>query len=133
MPIVYVWPPHILDIIIRSQTSRPFYEYYFEPVGNEGMVFIQFMHDNLEEGLKIKKRIEWLFVLTQICTIILIILTILVLFSKWSFKYYFVVIMILLYLTRFLNPINTSYTLYKGQRQGFFGSGPPIGPEEITT
>ena len=40
--------------------------------------------------------------------------------------------MVLLYLTRFLNPHNTSYTLYKGQRQTIFGSGPPIGPEEIT-
>tara|TARA_Y100000768_G_scaffold388792_1_gene387230 strand:+ start:1148 stop:2323 length:1176 start_codon:yes stop_codon:yes gene_type:complete len=132
MPIIYIWPQHILDVIVRSQASRPFYEYYFEPVGNEGMVFLQFMHDNLEEGMKIKKRIEWLFVLTQICTIILFILTILVLFSKFKYKYIFVIIMILIYLTRYLNPFNTTYTLYKGQRQSIFGSGPPIGPDEIT-
>lgn len=132
MPIVYIWPQHILDLIVKSQTSRPFYEYYFEPVGREGMVFLQFMHDDLEKGMAIKKRIEFLFVLTQIITMILIVFTILVLFSKWNCKYIFFIMMVLLYLTRFLNPHNTSYTLYKGQRQTIFGSGPPIGPEEIT-
>ena len=132
MPIVYIWPQHILDLIVRSQTSRPFYEYYFEPVGREGMVFLQFMHDDLEKGMAIKKRIEFLFVLTQIITMILIVFTIVVLFSKWNCKYIFFIMMVLLYLTRFLNPHNTSYTLYKGQRQSIFGSGPPIGPEEIT-
>jgi len=130
-PIIYIWPQYILDAIVRSQTSKPFYEYYFEPVGKEGMVFLQFMHDDLETGLKIKKRIEWLFVLTQLIIFILLVLALLVLFSKWNFKYYFVGIIILIYLTRFLNPHNTSYTLYKGQRQSIFGSGPPIGPDEI--
>ena len=133
MPIVYIWPQHILDLIVRTQTSRPFYEYYFEPVGREGMVFLQFMHDDFEKGMAIKKRIEFLFALTQIITMILIFFTIVVLFSKWECKYIFLIMMILLYLTRFLNPHNTTYTLYKGQRQTLFGSGPPIGPEEITT
>ena len=96
------------------------------------MVFLQFMHDDLEKGMAIKKRIEFLFVLTQIITMILIVFTIVVLFSKWNCKYIFLIMMVLLYLTRFLNPHNTSYTLYKGQRQTIFGSGPPIGPEEIT-
>ena len=71
-PILYIWPQYILDAIVRSQTSKPFYEYYFEPVGKEGMVFLQFMHDDLETGLKIKKRIEWLFVLTQLIVFILL-------------------------------------------------------------
>ena len=127
MPIVYLFPQHIIDFIIRSQASRPFYEYYFEPVGKKGMVFFQFMHDDLDEGIKIKQRIEALFILAQFIMYILFISAIVVLFSKWNFKYHYIAIIITIWLTRYLNPMIANYSLYKGQKQQMFGGAPPDG------
>ena len=39
MPVVYLWPQTIIDAMIRKMTNMPLYEYYFEPVNNEGIVF----------------------------------------------------------------------------------------------
>jgi type IV secretory pathway VirB6-like protein len=127
MPIVYLFPQHVLDFLVRSQASRPFYEYYFEPVGKKGMVFLQFMHDDLDEGIKIKQRIETLFILTQFIIYILLISIIVVLFSKWNFKYHYIAIVIAIWLTRYLNPMIANYSLYKGQKQQMFGGAPPDG------
>jgi len=124
LPIVYLFPQHVLDFIVRSQASHPFYEYYFEPVGKKGMVFLQFMHDNLEGGMRIKKRIETLFILAQLAMYILLVTTIVVLFSRWNFKYYYIAIAVAIWLTRYLNPIVANYSLYKGQKQQIFGGGP---------
>ena len=33
----------------------PFYEYYFEPAGKNGMVAFQFMHEDYKLGMKAKK------------------------------------------------------------------------------
>ena len=120
----YLFPQHVLDFIVRSQASHPFYEYYFEPVGKKGMVFLQFMHDELEGGMRIKKRIETLFILAQLAMYILLVSTIVVLFSRWNFKYYYVAIVVAVLLTRFLNPMVANYSLYKGQKQQIFGGGP---------
>ena len=116
-PIVYLFPQHVLDFIVRTQANRPFYEYYFEPVGKKGMVFLQFMHDDLEEGLKIKRRIEALFIMAQFVMYILLVSVLVVLFSKWNFKYYYVAIVVAVLLTRYLNPMVANYSLYKGQKQ----------------
>jgi hypothetical protein len=124
LPIVYLFPQHILDFIVRSQASRPFYEYYFEPAGKKGMVFLQFMHDDLDEGIKIKQRIEALFVIAQFIMYILLISAVVVLFSRWNFKYYYIAIVIAIWLTRYLNPMVANYSLYKGQKQQIFGGGP---------
>jgi hypothetical protein len=123
-PIVYLFPQHVLDFIVRTQANRPFYEYYFEPVGKKGMVFLQFMHDDLEEGLKIKRRIEALFIMAQFVMYILLVSVLVVLFSKWNFKYYYVAIVVAVLLTRYLNPMVANYSLYKGQKQQTFGGGP---------
>ena len=122
-PIVYLFPQHVLDFIVRTQANRPFYEYYFEPVGKKGMVFLQFMHDDLEEGLKIKRRIEALFIMAQFVMYILLVSVLVVLFSKWNFKYYYVAIVVAVLLTRYLNPMVANYSLYKGQKQQTFGGG----------
>ena len=56
LPIIYLFPQKMVDWFMEKHTSRPYYEYYFEPVGTTGMVFFQFMDDNFEEGMKTKKR-----------------------------------------------------------------------------
>lgn len=114
LPIIYVWPQKVLDFIVSFYTKRPLYEYYFEPVNNEGIVFLQFSHDNFDKGMKAKKQIELLFNITQIIFILLIFFSILSLFLfKTSAKYLIIVSVIVLFLTRFLNPISTNYALYK--------------------
>lgn len=124
VPIIYLFPQHVLDFIVRTQANMPFYEYYSEPAGNDGMVFLQFMHDDLDEGIRIKQRIEILFVLAQFVMYILLISSIVVLFSKWKFGYHYVAIVVAIWLTRYLNPIVANYNLFKGQKQQIFGGGP---------
>ena len=51
----------------------------FEPVNNEGCVFLQFMHYDFEKGMKAKKQIEWLFFLTQLLILVLFITVVIVL------------------------------------------------------
>ena len=134
LPIIYIFPQHILDLLVRSQTTHRFYEYYFEPAGKEGTVFLQFMHDDLEKGLAAKRKIEALFNAAQIIMALLIIMAIIVLFFKWKYKYVFSLAIVGLFLTRYLNPIVANYNLYKAQKQSIFGTGPPADPnEEVET
>jgi hypothetical protein len=130
-PIIYIWPQYLLDLIVPFGTSKPFYEYYFEPAGKSGMVFLQFMHDDFDKGMAHKRNIERLFALTQVITIIAALVIIGLLFTNFKYKYYLVAISVLLYLTRFLNPISATHNLYKGQRQALFGGGPVSGPEDF--
>ena len=78
-----------------------------------------------------KRNIERLFALTQVITVIAALVIIGLLFTNFKYKYYLVAISILLYLTRFLNPMSATHNLYKGQRQAMFGGGPVSGPEDF--
>lgn len=138
LPILYLFPQKILDALIRSQTKRPFYEYYFEPAGKEGMVFLQFMSDDLPAGLKIKNRIELLFNSAQLfCYFIIIVFLFLIISLKQTWYKWLIIFSIgLLWLTRYLNPITANYNLYKAQKQLIFGDGPQSNqddPQEIET
>ncbi len=128
IPIVYVWPQYLLDKLVTI--DKGFYEYYFEPLGGEGSVFLQFMHSNFEEGMKLKKRLELLFTITQFIVIVAMLVSVAFLFSKSKYKYFFAIGLVLLYFTRFLNPHSVSYNLYKSQKQSIFGGGPNKAPEE---
>jgi hypothetical protein len=124
-PIIYLFPQYLLDYIVQQHTKLPFYEYYFEPAGKEGMVFLQFMDTNFERGMKTKERIENLFNISQkIMYSFLIIMILLLLFSKSTVKYYFMLFVIGLFLSRFINPMTVNYNLYKAQKQSLFGGGP---------
>jgi hypothetical protein len=131
LPIIYLFPQKLVDWYVRKHTARPFYEYYFEPTGQKGMVFFQFMDDDYEKGMKIKKEIENIFDKAQMVTFFLIVIAIIVLgFTSWSYKYILALIILLLWLTRLLNPITTNYKLYKAQKQTIFGGGPNKETEE---
>ena len=47
----------------------PLYEYYFEPVNNEGIIFFQFMHRDFDKGMRAKRAIEIAYVVAQLLTI----------------------------------------------------------------
>ena len=93
----------------------PFYEYYFEPGKNLGMVFFQFMNRDFKTGMKIKKLIENIMFFAQIFILSFFILCIFSFIKKYRYRHTLLVLFILIYLTRFLNPISTQVGLYKAQ------------------
>ena len=89
------------------------------------MVFLQFMDTDFDRGMKTKERIENLFNISQkIMYSLLFIMILLIIFSKSIMKYYFMTIVIMVFLSRFINPMTVNYNLYKAQKQSLFGSGP---------
>jgi hypothetical protein len=123
-PIVFLFPQKIIDWYIRQHTSRPFYEYYFEPVGKTGMVFFQFMDDDFERGMQTKQEIETIFDRAQLIMYILIGLAALIGLTKSTFRYPFLLFVLFIFLIRVFNPIIANYKLYKAQKQAIFKEGP---------
>ena len=96
------------------------------------MVFFQFMDDDFEHGMQTKREIEKLFDLVQIIVYVIIILTLLITCcTKWTYRYIVFLCFLLLWLTRFFNPISTNYRLYKAQKQSIFGGGPTDDEDDI--
>ena len=119
-PIVYLWPQHLLDAIMRRLTTRPFYEYYPEPTGSQGMVFLQFMHDNLEEGKKASAFLETLFTCTQWFFLLLATVTAATLAADWKYKWALLALAVALYLTQLLNPLNAPIRFTRARRAQAF-------------
>ncbi len=130
-PIIYIWPQKVLDLIVQNYTKMPLFEYYFEPVNNEGCVFLQFMHYDFEKGMKAKKQIEWLFFLTQLFILLLFVTVIYCIITlKSPMKYWLIVGFSVIYMTRLLNPLYSNYNWYKAYRQIFVGNDSTLTPEE---
>jgi hypothetical protein len=123
-PIIFLFPQKIIDWYMRKHTSRPFYEYYFEPVGKTGMVFFQFMDDDFERGMQTKQEIETIFDRAQLIMYILIGLAALIGLTKSTFRYPFLLFVLFIFLIRVFNPIIANYKLYKAQKQAIFKEGP---------
>lgn len=125
LPIVFLFPQKVIDWYIKKKTDRPFYEYYFEPVGKTGMVFFQFMDDDFEHGMQTKREIEEIFDRAQMVMYGLIIIAFLLLgFTTWSYRFFFLFIVFFIFCFRFFNPIIANYKLYKAQKQAIFREGP---------
>lgn len=134
VPILHIWPQKMLDLLVPKLTEMPLYDYYFEPVNNEGMVFFQFMHYDLNDGMRAKQIIETLFVLTQFVVLALIV-SIVVFFFNGHFKTVTILsaILIVVFLSRFFNPLHANYNLYKGYRQLFAGKDGLTTPDEFNS
>ena len=120
-PLFYVYPQYIIDYIAKKHNTMPFYEYYFEPAGKNGMVTFQFMHKKFEDGMKAKHHVETLINLAQYLFILLFIISLIV----FSFNKVLGIIMLFiigtLFNTRFLNPIGVQYQQWKATKQLIFG------------
>jgi hypothetical protein len=123
-PIVFLFPQKIIDWYIQQKTSRPFYEYYFEPVGTTGMVFFQFMDDDFERGMRTKQEIEKIFDKAQIVMYVLIALAVGLFLIKSSNRFIFLIFVLFIFFIRVFNPIIVNYKLYKAQKQSIFKEGP---------
>lgn len=97
----------------------PFFEYYFEPSGNEGMVFLQFTHKNFERGMKCKQFFEYLVAYCNYILLLSLIMAIIMLYvePKNTIGIIIITIVGVIYLTRFLNPIDVQYKLMKVNKQ----------------
>jgi len=124
-PVLYLLPQKIIDILMKSNNAKSFYEYYFEPAGKDGLVVFQFMHNDYEDGMKLKTRLETIFSFIQYFFIVgFILVVILILLNRKVGKIVLIVLLVLLF-TRFLNPLTAQYGLYKVQKLALFGHGPP--------
>lgn len=115
-PIVYLWPQHLLDAVMRLVATRPFYEYYPEPTGSTGMVFLQFMHDELEQGKQTSTLLERLFSYTQWFFLGLAALLVAALALDWRHKWRFLAAAACLYATQLLNPLSVPVRFHRARR-----------------
>ena len=93
-----------MDTIMKLSGCMNFYEYYFEPSGNIGMVGFQFMNRDYEKGMMVKKIIEALLNLAQLFFYLMIVLLVIIYLYK---REYFLVIglSILLFIHQNFKPI----------------------------
>jgi len=123
LPILYLFPQYVIDVIMYLFGCKPFYEYYFEPNGRDGCVFFQFLHHNKNIGHLCVAFWTLLFVLAQIIVILIIFIGLYFVFTKSKLPKYgrnLIILMILVYLTQYLNPISVHYNLYKAKKQRSF-------------
>ena len=132
LPALYVWHKHVIDVVVQSLTDMPLYEYYFEPVNNEGVVFFQFIHMDFDKGMQVKKAIEIAYTMAQLLTISIgILITYLLYNMKSRYKYIIAFIAYGVWLTRFLNPLYVNYNCFKAYKQIFLGEGSLTTQEEF--
>lgn len=118
----YLLPQHVIDLIMRTNGCKSFYEYFFEPSGKSGMVFFQFLHNDFKKGMRVKSMIENITYFAQIFFLLCILFLVIIFryYPKYKNKYILLYIIIILYIFRFVNPLSTNYSLYKAQRQQLF-------------
>ena len=116
--IFYLFPKHILDLYVKRYNVKPFYEYYFEPVGNDGMVFFQFLHDDFNKGMELKENFERLFTLIQHLIIFMFIITLFILCKDLNYGIVLFITLFIILMTKYLNPLTANHGLYKAYLLG---------------
>jgi hypothetical protein len=115
-PIIYLFPQKILDFFVNRYGVKPFYEYYFEPVGNDGIVFFQFLHGDFKEGVQLKNDFELSFSILQYIFIGLVAGITYLLITNLNYGLILLIVFLFLLMTRYLNPICINQNLYKVQK-----------------
>ena len=119
-PLIYVYPQYVLDYIMKKHNCMPFYEYYFEPSGKNGMVVLQFMHKNFEEGMKAKKHFESMINMAQYTFFFLFLFSLIMFFFNKIIGIVMIIFVGILFNTRFLNPMGTQISHWKATKQILF-------------
>lgn len=120
-PIMYIYPQYFIDFIMFLFGSKDFYEYYFEPNGNDGMVFFQFYHNDYKKGTMCSNIMVYLIILIQI---ILILILFIILYSFLIYNkinYLLITVFVVIFFTQYLNPISVHYNWYKLRKQKSLG------------
>lgn len=116
-PLLFLFPYNITRTILARFECMPFFEYYFEPSGNDGMVFLQFTNGDFNRGMACKRLIEKFIAYCNYIIIIAMSLAIILLLFDYAYARVIIVICIILLLSRFLNPIDVQYKLMKINKQ----------------
>ena len=86
------------------------------------MVCYQFLHEDFDKGMNLKKELETIMSFTQILIILLFIIGILItLYYDKTIGLISLLILSVLYSTRLLNPISMHVNLWNAQKQALFG------------
>jgi hypothetical protein len=117
---IYVYPQYVIDYVMKKHKAMPFYEYYFEPAGKKGMVTFQFMHENYEDGMKAKKHLETMIDFAQYLFIFLLLCILFIFSFNKMIAVILIVIVGMLFNTRFLNPLGVQYQQWKSMKQMIF-------------
>ena len=118
-PIVYLYPQYLLDFIMKYNGCLDFYEWYFEPSGKTGMVFLQYLHEDYDKGMTLKNNIEIVFTITQYVVFLLILSSIISLAFNYKYKNQILIALLFVVISRFLNAIVSNYNLFNAQKQSF--------------
>ena len=116
-PEVYLYPQHLLDYVMKANDCLEFYEYYLEPSGKTGMVFLQYLHKDFDEGMQLKKNIEQVFTLSQYLFFILFIVTIIAFAIQYKNRNQILIVFLVIFASRFINAIVSNYNLLNAQKQ----------------
>lgn len=119
IPLIYMYPQFVLDRIMEHHGCMEFYEYYFEPSGKLGSTIMQFNHHNFEKGMQVKREIERLMTVTQVLFTLAFLWIIISLIRKSKNAKPVMVIVFILFISKYINPMSTHYDLYKCQKQMF--------------
>ena len=128
--ILYLLPQHLVDLYVNRYNIKPFYEYYFEPVGNEGYTFFQFLHNDFNEGMELKENFERFFTLIQHLFIFMFIVTWFIFIKDRMYGTILIIILFFMFITKYLNPITTNHALYKAIKQNTSNEDPK-GPDNL--
>ena len=120
IPLVYLYPQYVMDFIMKISGSKNFYEYYFEPSGGAGMVFFQFMHTDFEIGMRTKKFIETIMYLAQSFFYLMVVILLVIFITRREYFALLSIIVTLLFISKFINPLSAHNNLYNSQKQWIF-------------
>ena len=120
IPVFYIYPQYYLDGVMKKYDCMPFYEYYFEPAGKSGSVIVQFMHEDYDTGMKTKKYLETVYNFAQCFFIFLFIFSLYLFTINKKLGILMLIVIGLLFNTRFLNPLGVTYSQWKSTKQQFF-------------
>lgn len=111
IPVLYILPQHVIDLIMRQSKSMPFYEYYFEPTGTRSLIFFQFLNADFKRGMRAKKLLENIM-LGMNCLFVLLILAMIV-----RPNFYLGVVILILVASNLLNSLDVILHQFKNQLQ----------------
>ncbi len=111
VPIFYIFPQHIIDLLMAANKSMPFYEYYFEPTGANSVVFFQFLSYDFDRSMAMKKLLEIALPLANL------ILLLVAAYGVWTKNPLVLMTVLLVILTAFVNPLEILYKMMRNQLQ----------------
>jgi len=118
-PIVYLLPQYFMDAVIRVNGGKRFYEYYFEPTGRGNLVFFQFLHEDFDKGLIVKKIIETAMMFMHIILLAILVSAVALALNDRPIGRILLGVFVLIYLTTFMNSLSIIHNMVTNQRQFF--------------